>query len=429
MAYLIKAPPKVDSTFHESAQVGLRASVRDEDERGWRPLTGARTIRELPHHLRMRMLRATKYLYDSNPLARRIVEYTKNFVVGEGIYYRANDPRVKEVLDDFWYDEVNNWPIRQHERVLELCLYGEVFWPVSVNKRNGHVRLGYFDPFEVVDVRVNESNCLIAEEVILSREIAGKQAYRIIHRDENPRSPSYGYLVGEVFFFAVNRVSNTPRGTSDLLPLIDWIDAYDQFLFMRLDREMLINSVCWDVTLEGADATQIEEYAKTAKPPTPGTVRFHNERVRWEVVAPKLESSDALQESRLLRGHILAGAGFPPHWFADPEGVRAVAYEMGFPTEKMLVARQKFVKSMLEFVFNFVIDQAILARRLPRDVDRRFEVIFPEISVRDLERTSRALSNVVRALSEAKQQGWLADEECRKVISSVLAQIGVNFHE
>ncbi|MEM4720512.1 MAG: hypothetical protein QXT73_00445 [Candidatus Methanomethylicaceae archaeon] len=383
-------------------------------------------LREVHPGVRIATLRLAKYFYDSNPLARRIIELTKNFVLGEGLYFEAEDPQVFEVLQRFWNDDVNNWPVRQHERVLELCLYGEWFWPVSVNPSNGHVRLGYIDPLLVSQVIPNSQNPLIIEKVTFSA--AGEfRELNVIKEDQDPRSSTFGYLVGDIFYFAINKVSNQLRGSSDLLPLIDWLDIYDQFLFNRMERQAFINNFAWDVTLEGADEKEIKDFIDNLPPPTPGTVRAHNERVKWSVVNPKLEGADAQQEASLIRSHILAGAGFPPHFFSDFSGVRATAYESYFPTEKNLVARQKVIKAFLDFVFRFVIDQAIIHGRLPKNVNRTFTIYFPEISIRDLERTSRALSNFVAALKTAREMQWLSDDECKRAVSSILTQIGLPY--
>lgn len=413
--------------------ISLKSSIKkDKVREAVSPgIEGFRVIseREVAPTIHSRMLRLAKILYDSNPLARRIVELTKNFILGEGILYEAKDKRVKEILDNFWFDDINNWPIRQHERILDLCLYGELIIPVEVNPKNGHVTLGYIDPLQVQDVVTNPLNCLVYEKIIVKGLSDNRTDLRVIKKDRNPLSKTFGRLMGEVFFFAINKVSNQTRGTSDLLPLIDWLDAYDQFLFNRLERQSFINNFVWDVTLEGADDSEIEEFKKNLIAPTPGTIRIHNERVKWNVINPKLESSDAQAESQLLRSHILAGAGYPPHFFSDFSGVRATAYESYFPTEKNLVSRQKIIKGFLEYIFRFVIDQAIIHNTLPPNIDTSFEVIFPEISIRDLERTSRALRNITLALSDARDAGWLTDEECRRTISSVLSQIGMPLRE
>src|SRR5450759_4015071 len=64
--------------------------------------------RDLLPPMQWNMQRVAYYLYVTNPLARRIVELTKDFVVGEGIHIRATHPAVQKILSDFWNDPANN---------------------------------------------------------------------------------------------------------------------------------------------------------------------------------------------------------------------------------------------------------------------------------------------------------------------------------
>ena len=98
------------------------------------------------------------YLYDSNPFAHRILEMTKDFVVGEGITYKAVDDEVQAVLDKFWNDPINGWDLKQGQKVLELGLYGEQYYPTAVNEVDGFVRLGYLDPQGVFEVKTDPNN-------------------------------------------------------------------------------------------------------------------------------------------------------------------------------------------------------------------------------------------------------------------------------
>lgn len=405
--------------FKEAVTGGLRI---DADDHQYRRLS-AHYGRDLSSFTHERMLEIAYYLYDRNPLAHRIVELTKDFVVGGGVNYRTESPEVQEILDDFWNDPINNWDLKQHERVLELGLFGEQCYPVFVNPYNGRVRLGSLDPVKICDVQTNSEN---AEEV---RNIIPKgtdtQPLRVIHLDEQPNSPTFNRLVGDCFFFAINKVSNAARGRSDLLCLVDWIDGYEQFLFNRIDRSALISAFVWDVTLEGMNAEEIAAWLKNNPSPKPGSVRAHNEKVQWKAVSPDLGAHDAIEEARLLRNFILSGAGFPEHWFAEGGQInRATAAEMGVPTLKRLSARQRYFRYMLEYIFRFVIDQAVIHGRIPQQTDTRFQVILPELSQRDTEKTAVSLERLCKALAVAEERGWLSKEMAGKMFVDFSAQLG-----
>ncbi len=183
------------------------------------------------------------FLYDSNPLAKRIIDIINSYVTGDGFTFSAKNEAVFKVLDSFWRDPVNNWPLKQLDRFRQLSLYGEQLWPVFVRKTDGRVRLGYVDPANINRVDPNFDNPEILEwaHVNTLMTIDGttpQRAYSLIHVDEDPTSPNEGKLTytgsNGAFYFAVNKVSNATRGRSDLLTIFDWLDLYDQYRCMNL---------------------------------------------------------------------------------------------------------------------------------------------------------------------------------------------------
>jgi len=91
----------------------------DPDEAQYRPLT-ARPLRDLTPLVQDRMLKISHFLFDSNPIAKRIIELAKNFILGEGVFYTAKNERVKKILDEFWHDPINNLELKLGEKVSEL---------------------------------------------------------------------------------------------------------------------------------------------------------------------------------------------------------------------------------------------------------------------------------------------------------------------
>jgi hypothetical protein len=249
----------------------------------------------------------------------------------------------------------------------------------------------------------------------------------IINVDKNTRSKTYERLVGDCFYFTVNKVSSATRGRSTLLRLADWLDGYDQFLFARLERAFLLNNFIWDVMCEGMNKGDLEVFVKTLSTPRPGSIRAHNEKVTWKAETPKLESADASQEARLFKNQILGGAGFPEHWFAEGSTTtRATAMEMGLPTLKNLKSKQKKIKFMIKRMLNFVIDQAIIAGTLKKDVDRSFNVIPSPIVSQNNRGTAQAMNGLVDGLIKAADRKWIDNKKAKTVLSAVITQLGVD---
>ncbi len=415
-------------------------------EEGFRRLT--QTEKDLSPPAHDKHLRIAYYLYVTNPMAHRIIDMTRDFVIGDGAQYHAKDERVKAVLDKHWNDPVNHWDIKQFNKVKELFLYGEQIYPVFVNEFTGHVRLGYVDPLNVEQVVSDPGNPEILRAVVLKtgKELLVKQRnpdtnrlitvpkkeLSIINVDSNPRSPTYGKLVGDCFYFAMNKVSNATRGFSELMHLSDWIDVYDQLLFTHMERLMFLRTFVWDIQLEGADENAIRAKRRdlTMNPPKPGAWVVHNEKEKWTAVTPDLKATEHTEEEKKVRSLILGGAGIPPHWFGEGDGVnRATAVAMDTPVFRMLRARQRYVRFIFEHIFRFCIDQAIIKRTLPADeanFSTDISASLPEFSAKDEAQIATTLTEVVNAMTVARSQNWISDETAAKLVAMIAGKFGLD---
>ena len=328
------------------------------------------------------------------------------------------------MIKNFWDDPDNNMDDEIDVNVLELGIFGELFLPVWVNKIDGAVKLGYIDPTSVQKVLKDKYNPKLTRKITYMRKRT-EIVLDVINMDKKLRSSTYGYRVGDCFFFHINKVSAAKRGRSDLLTLSDWIDGHDQFLFARLERAFLLNTFIWDITCEGMNEAELTAFVQKLSLPKAGSIRAHNEKVVWKTESPKLESADASGEVALFKNQILGGAGFPGHWFAEGDKTtRATALEMSLPTLKKLKSRQRYIKSMLKQMINFVIDQAIVAGTLKKNVDRRFRITPSPIISRDNKGTITAIGNLVDGLSAAVERKWISDKNAKRVFNTVVSQLG-----
>lgn len=375
------------------------------------------STRDLPAVTFERGREIAYYLFETNPLAKHILELIKDFVIGEGITCTATGEdetlrdKVQDVIDEFWTDPINDFENKLHKKILQIGLWGEQVYPVFVNPVDGSVRLGYLDPADVAEIIHHPENAELPIAVVtksvpvwpkgspvaptvVAPALSEQRRYRVIHVDEDPNSEWFGRLVGartdtsgeiieeylpapnalpqkyagSCFVFTINNVSNATRGRSDLLCLADWIDSYDQLLFNEIDRSLLMKNFIWDVTLTGADDNKVLEFMKRyGTAPNPGAIRFHNEQVTWNAVTPDLKSQDATQNADLILSLIATGAGAPKTWMNGTMDVnRATAVEVGVPGFKRLAARQKYVLGMIRQLVTYALDEAEKHGRIPR---------------------------------------------------------------
>ena len=98
--WLPKPESRVPNPGRRVREAASPALLFGQDPEGYRPIGNWRGFgpslspRDLNPPLHTRMQQVAYYLYLVNPLAHRIVEYTKNYVVGDGVNVRAADPAV-----------------------------------------------------------------------------------------------------------------------------------------------------------------------------------------------------------------------------------------------------------------------------------------------------------------------------------------------
>lgn len=402
----------------------------DEDDYQFRSLS--QSPKDLEEYKFERSLKIAYYDYLTHPLARRIVEIQKDFVIGHGITFDSKNEKTLNLLKHFWFDSYNDMETKQHQKLIELSIYGEQIYPVAVNEANGHVRLGYIDPLSVQKIMTSPDNI----EDVLKIKLKGTggkdgKVYDIIKRRDEK-------LDGDCFLFRINNVSNQLRGVSDLLPLLDWLDVFDQTLMNEADRIQLMKSFIWDVLLDGKNDAEIKKWLRDQKAPKPGSVRAHNESVTWSAVAPDLKVHESIEFIRFLLEFMLGGVGIPGHYFGFGQQTnKSTAETMDLPFLKRLEVRQTFVKSMFKQIFDFVIEKAIEKNRIITEYktgkklgaitesdDCSYSVILPEPSTKDIKDLAGSLVNLAQGLTLATQNDWLSSDGAAKVYQLVLNEFG-----
>lgn len=401
----------------------------DPKNEGYRRMSGDVTQRrDLAMIKQDRMFEIAYYMWDQSAMTKRLAKMDKTFLFAEPITVTSDDEAVKEIIDRFWSDPQNNMDLDFPDQMMWLGLLGEQCWPVDINKHNGHVRLGYVDPAGIREVYVNRMNVKQAVQVELVGT-AGRSGKKmsVIRTDGDPRHKSFNRLVGECFFFAINKPPNSPRGRSDLLTLFDWIDGLEQYGFNYLERaEFLLNFV-WDITLKGMSEDQIRKWMEDNPPPQPGSQRAHNEQVEWKAVSPDIKAHDYSKGFEMGKSFIMGAAGRPESWFGGGgKAYQTEAEIFGQVPIKDLDERQLYVRHVLNKVIQFQLDSAVIVGRLTeKQAAAGFTVNMPEISKKDLVKLVNGVPQLTTALTVAEQNRWITRETATRMFAMVSSQLGM----
>lgn len=413
------------------------AGAFDAEDEGYRTLTGV-SRRDLTQLSQAQMQKIAAFLWESNPLANRLVELPMAYLVAEGVRLTCEDREHQAWLDAFWDDPINKMDLRLPTFVRELSLFGEQCWPTYVNEVNGHVRLGYLDPSLIETVITDPGNAAQEIGVRTVKDQAGRyRQFRVIVRGEDSelfaaeaRALREGFDSGEAFYFAVNKFAAGRRGRSDLIAQFDFLDAYDEFMFDQMERAADLDAFIWDVKLMNATAEDVKERARDIKRPGRGSVRVHNEQEEWTAQAPDLKAADRAESARMFRNHALGGATVPEHWYGGGGDVnRAAAGEMGDPFFKVATMRQTTWRHILQEVGRYVLYmRARAAGQQPDWGDPAWKVgvSFPEMVTKDLTKIAAALQSCVTAVASALADGLLTRETALQVIAVAARRLEVD---
>ena len=436
-AVLGPAPPTLDAPEKAERYAEAAGATVDEDDDQWRRLSGD-GARDLSPMTQQRMQQLAQHVWESNLLANRLIELPLAYLLSQGVNWRIQDETAQDALNAHWNDGINAYRIKLPKRVRELALFGEQCYPAFTDPLTGFVRLGYLDPAQIETVVMDPDNSEQAIGVVTRRNKKGvARRYRIIVNApetafaQNTQKIRSTFTDGDAFFFRVNDLCSTSRGRSDLLAQLDWLDAYDQFLFGELERAHHTRAFIWDVTLTGANEQTVEERAKKITPPRSNSVRVHNENETWKAESPDLKAYDAGQAARLFRNHVLGGATMPEHWYGGAEDVnRSTGDSMTEPAEKMLDMRQAFVGYMLEEIGRYVVRASWFAldRELTSAEAKELATLtveWPELTAKDTSKYAAALLQIVSAVSQALAEQLITRETALRLLSKMAKRIGV----
>lgn len=408
------------SRLVESVYTGTNPDAGTEfDDRFYASLDTAAIV-DLPAEFLHAAQRLSLLLYRKNVRAYRSVELVKDFVLGDGVKFSASDQKVEELLRQHW--QVNRWKNKAAERLRALALFGEQLWPAFVSEGTGLVRLSSVSPLLIRAVKRDPEN---AEEIIAAEtgptdaNKKNKRSWDVIREGED------GKLVGEAFYFPVNRIAGGGRGTPDLLSSIDWLEGLDNMVFGMLERSALALDVVFDLELEQTNETEIRKHVKDfVKSLRSGGVYGHNERVKLDIKAPALGATEAQTAIGILLRQIQSGTGLAGLFFGDSADLtRSSASELSVPVAKMIQGRQEVFRRMLDDVFRFQIEKAKEAGALNGVDDFSYDIQMAPVYLRDVQAIAAALGQLASALSVAQEEGWVSNADAGTVFRAALTQL------
>lgn len=434
--------------LREQAKRMLQESVNDPygastADLGWRSLS-ARADRDLSEPLRRKMWATCEWLDAGNPVAKAGMDLRTSLVVSEGfepkVQIDEKHPQAKpwtatlEYWSRRWWD-ANEWDSRVYDRVKDAGLMGEQLWVRGTpNSATGLWEAGLILPQAIASVELDPCNAERLLRVHLNEQsglhVNGKSVKMLNLARRHRFGKETGTITGDAFYLPLNRRPGATRGVSDLLPVIDWIDQFDQLLYAQVERQRFLNAFAWDVAIDSDNTDSITERAqelRAAGPPGSGSVNVHGANEVWTPQAPDLKNADAKELLQYLFILIWGGLRLPEHWYSAANTVNLASAEvMDEPVWVSTRVRQRQIREFLQLMLDYALQD--VAERVPEMTAIPASHRKVEVVSRDPDRTAwdsvgAALLGVGNALVVGMQGGLIDDSDAAKIYCTIASSL------
>lgn len=271
-------------------------------------------LREWTWSTRQQVLSNCHSVYERNPLANAIVQYTADFSRGGGFNLKCRNSEVQQILEDF-IDNPDN-AIREFERqaFIDLQLDGEIMLRIFTG--SGATK------GQIVAVPLRPWECQwIQTELGFFRR---PEIYRFQFRLQTGDSPMTQQTkledvpADEVLHVAINRHGYELRGRPDLYRLLPWLRAHREYLENRARQNHWRNALLWFVKVIGGNAAQVAAVrARWGRPPQPGSVAIEGGNVEVSPMVNTAGGASEMEDGRQMKLMVILGARMAEYMLGD----------------------------------------------------------------------------------------------------------------
>ena len=358
-----------------------------------------------------------------NPLARRIVELTSQYVVGGGLNFECKNQYVSRFLTRFWDHRLNHMAIRVTEWCDELSRTGNLFIILTTDA-GGMSYVRCIPATQVKDIIARPNDIEQSQLIVVVEPDTLTEHTYAVYDDLTDDLAENGSFNTVILHYAINRPCGGQWGESDLAPSLRWLARYANWLEDRARLNRYRTAFLYAV--KSKFTSEAERLARQAQlnssPPSPGSILVTDENETWSVIQPALGSADANEDGLALKKMIAAGTGLPLHFLAEPESAtRTTAEAAGGPTFRRFEQRQRYFMWLVNDVLQAVIRRrARVDHHMPANPD--FELSGADISARDNISLAMAASNLVNSLTILRDRQMLDDSEFLRLVYRFLGE-------
>jgi len=402
-------------------------SVEDvfaSEDKGWINMSKLIQKGEYTEEQKKSIIKRSRYYAQIDPMATQALRLWSDYTLGTGIIRKVDDKHenVKKILDDFWDARINKPVLSckgQRKNSYKLLTDGNVYFALFLGSE-GKVTVRRIDPLEITDVITNpddkEDIRFYKREWTNTQGKSVKAYYRSWQniKDEGVLD-SKGKLITkteEALIYHMEREPNGLNGLPLLLPAMDWIKLYRQFLAARVAVILALARFAWKTKVPSGAVSKIKTKTDQTKPDA-GSWLIENMGSDTQPINTDTGASGAYQDGRMLKLMICAAVGITEQYFGDISiGSLATAQTVELPMVKMFNSYQTLWLEAYEDISNMVLEYNHIDEK-----DRVFDFDLPAITP---EESSAIAKNIAALIPQIPR---LADSD--DVLQQALMSMGI----
>ena len=295
------------------------------EDTGWMNLSTSASGQTDPE--RQLSVRRARLFFARDPLARQAIRLWTDYTFGPGLTWNLEKGASRDAFEAFWSGPGNTTVLNsagQRKSSDKLLVDGEIFFALFFTDPP---KLRRVDPLEITEIISDEDDAddvrYFKREWTTPFSTSKTGIYKSLgNTDDKAAKDVYGNLVTAteqdvvMLHLPINTIGL--RGNSTLLPALDWIKLYRQFLASRVAIMLALARFAWKGKLSGNQATVDTAAAKIQDAsPKAGSTWIENQGMDLQPIHTDTGAANAKEDARALRLQICAATGIPEQYFGD----------------------------------------------------------------------------------------------------------------
>lgn len=410
--------------------------------------------RDISEAQRMDILRMCHQTYTFRGDAHNLVEIVVDFIIGDDLAPKADDPEDKttqDEIEEIWTDDRSRLNMLAEEYIRSLLLEGELHLLADMSEDDGHLEFTYC-PVENVDAVLQDQrrrdnyihvknpdqtkNHLvffvlnnIDDKITVTRNEGGETNARYSVVETTEEGDDEVLVHGLCFSFFNLRPLGGTRGRPWLVEILDYIDIHDELIWSQVEREKLLKLFIIDVeakdvqTPEEAKA-KLRELGLASAPRDPVSV-CHNDKVDINLKAPETSGRPAVELEGILRYNIYGAKGMPEHWSGSGGGSNfATARAQDVVPQRRLRRKQRQIVNMFLTIIRVALQLKANKNASSAAKDAKFDMTYLEVGGRDRQRGATILKDLMLAVQYAVSLEIITLEAANEILEQAFNEAG-----